>query len=102
MPEPSFVADIALTLYGFEPKSITSLEQYQFDWRGIYRVQDAQDGVWVMRLFQLPNAVESLTHRAALGLACSTSVPRAIGAGYDRSTARRYDRWMGDLNPFLC
>jgi aminoglycoside phosphotransferase (APT) family kinase protein len=66
MPVPFFVADIAQTLYGFEPKSITSLEQYQFDWRGIYRVQDAQDCVWVMRLFQLPDAVESLTHTARL------------------------------------
>jgi Ser/Thr protein kinase RdoA (MazF antagonist) len=66
MPEPSFVAEVARTLYGFEPKSITSLEQYQFDWRGIYRIQDAQDGVWVMRLFQLPDAVESLTHTARL------------------------------------
>jgi Ser/Thr protein kinase RdoA (MazF antagonist) len=66
MPEPSFVADVARTLYGFEPQSIESLDQYQFDWRGIYRGQDAQDGVWVMRFMHLPDAVDSFTHTARL------------------------------------
>lgn len=66
MPAPSFVANVARTLYGFEPQSIEALDQYQFDWRGIYRVQDAQNGVWVMRFFQLPDAADSLIHTAQL------------------------------------
>jgi Ser/Thr protein kinase RdoA (MazF antagonist) len=66
MPTASFVADIARTLYGFEPRSVESLDQYQFDWRGIYRVYDAQAGVWVIRLFQIPDAADSFTHTARL------------------------------------
>src|SRR5829696_5222072 len=66
MPAPSFVADVARTLYGFEPQSVEALDQYQFDWRGIYRVQDAQNGVWVMRFMHLPDAADSFTHTARL------------------------------------
>src|SRR5215211_2981888 len=46
MPEASFVGHSARTLYGIEPDSIESLDQYQHDWRGIYRVQNARDGTW--------------------------------------------------------
>jgi aminoglycoside phosphotransferase (APT) family kinase protein len=66
MPEPSFVTHVARTVYGLEPQSIESLEQFQFDWRGIYRVQDAQEGSWVIRLLHLPNVVDSLAHTARL------------------------------------
>src|SRR3712207_2655163 len=66
MPEPSFVTCVARTLYGFEPRSIDSLDQHQFDWRGLYRVQDAQGGTWVMRLVQTPEALDALTHTARL------------------------------------
>ena len=66
MPAPSFVANVARTLYGFEPQSIESLDQYQYDWRGIYRVQDAQGGVWVMRFMHLPDAVDSFIHTGRL------------------------------------
>jgi hypothetical protein len=71
MPEPSFVTQVARTLYGLEPQTIESLDQYQFDWRGIYRDQDAQDGAWLIRLLQLPEVVDSLTHTAR-------SLPREI------------------------
>jgi Ser/Thr protein kinase RdoA (MazF antagonist) len=50
MPEPSLAAHIARTLYGLEPRSIESLDQYQHDWRGIYLVQDAGGGRWLIRL----------------------------------------------------
>jgi len=61
MPEPSFVTHVARAVYSLEPQSIESLEQFPFDWRGIYHVQDAQDGSWVIRLLHLPNsAVTSL------------------------------------------
>jgi len=52
MPEhpTSFVANITRTLYGFEPQSIEALDQHPFDWRGIYRLRDAQGDEWLMRL----------------------------------------------------
>jgi Ser/Thr protein kinase RdoA (MazF antagonist) len=54
MPEASFVAHAARTLYGIEPLSIESLDQYQHDWRGIYRVQHAHDGnCWLLRLSRI-------------------------------------------------
>lgn len=62
MPIPSFVADVALALYGFEPQSIASLDQHSFESRGIYRVGDAQGGVWVMRLKQDLEEIDALTH----------------------------------------
>jgi hypothetical protein len=92
MPALSFVTHAARTLYGFEPQSIESLDQVQFDWRGIYRVQDAQDGVWLMRLVQFPEE---------LRLAHLPPVPCAIGACDAGSAARGHDRWMGDHNPLL-
>ncbi len=53
MLEPSFVTHVARAVYSLEPQSIESLEQFPFDWRGIYHVQDAQDGSWVIRLLHL-------------------------------------------------
>jgi aminoglycoside phosphotransferase (APT) family kinase protein len=66
MPTASFVADVARTLYGLEPVSIQVLDQYQIDGRGIYRIQDAQAGGWVMRLKQDIEEVDALTHTARL------------------------------------
>lgn len=54
MPEAPLVAHAARALYGIEPCSIESLDQYQHDWRGIYRVQDAGHGSWwLLRLSRI-------------------------------------------------
>jgi Ser/Thr protein kinase RdoA (MazF antagonist) len=66
MPEPAFVTHIARTLYDLELQSMESLDQYQNPLRGIYRVQDAQDRSWVMRLSQYPETVDAFTHAADL------------------------------------
>jgi Ser/Thr protein kinase RdoA (MazF antagonist) len=66
MLAPSFVTNAARTLYGFEPQAIESLDQYQIDWRGIYCVHDPQGCVWVMRLLQLPDQVDSIIHTTQL------------------------------------
>lgn len=66
MPEPSFVSHAARALYGFEPLAVESLDQYQFDWRGIYRVRDARHGWWVMRLSRDPEMAEALGNTARL------------------------------------
>jgi Ser/Thr protein kinase RdoA (MazF antagonist) len=95
MPTPSLVADIARTIYGFEPQSIESLDQYQFDWRGIYRVQDAHDGMWVMRLFQLPDAAESLRHTAQVleWLAQHRYPAPSVRATIDQHLVGQIDKW---------
>src|SRR5690242_7497933 len=66
MPTPSFIAAVARTLYGFEPHSIESLDQYQFESRGIYRVGDPQGGAWVMRLKRDLEEVDAFTGTARL------------------------------------
>lgn len=66
MPEPSLVADVARTLYGFEPQSIEALDQHPLDWRGIYRVQDAQGDQWLMRLVRPAEEAGWLTSAARL------------------------------------
>src|SRR5215207_10831560 len=66
MPTPSFVTDVARELYGLKPLSIESLDQHQYDVRGIYRLRDPQDGVWVLRLKQGVEEYDSLTHTARL------------------------------------
>ena len=66
MPEASFVTHIARTLYDLESQSIESLDQFQNATRGIYRVQDAQNRSWVMRLSQYPETVDAYTHAADL------------------------------------
>jgi Ser/Thr protein kinase RdoA (MazF antagonist) len=66
MPAPSLVADVARTLYGFEPQSIEALDQHSLDWRGIYRVQDAQGDKWLMRLVRPAEEADWLTSAARL------------------------------------
>src|SRR5689334_1383579 len=66
MPTPSFVTEVTQELYGLEPQSIESLDQHPCDVRGIYRLCDAQDGVWVLRLKQGVEEYDSLTHTAGL------------------------------------
>jgi Ser/Thr protein kinase RdoA (MazF antagonist) len=66
MPEPSFVAGVARTRYGFEPQSIEALDQHPLDWRGIYRVQDAQGDKWLMRLVRPAEETDWLTSAARL------------------------------------
>src|SRR5689334_8357756 len=66
MPVLSFIIHAARMLYGFEPQSIESLDRHSFESRGIYRVRDAQGGVWVMRFKQDIEEVGPLTHTARL------------------------------------
>jgi aminoglycoside phosphotransferase (APT) family kinase protein len=66
MPELEFVSRIAQTLYDLEVQVIESLDQHPSDWRGIYRVQDAQANLWVLRLMRLPDGFEALMHIAQL------------------------------------
>ncbi len=66
MPQASFVTHIARTHYGLELQSIESLDQHHNASRGIYRVQDAQNRSWVMRLSQYPEMVEAFSHAAYL------------------------------------
>jgi Ser/Thr protein kinase RdoA (MazF antagonist) len=66
MPTPTFASDVARELYGLEPTSIEPLDRYHHDLRGIYRVRDAQDGAWVLRIKQGIEEYDSLTHTARL------------------------------------
>src|SRR5215207_3721573 len=103
MPAPSFVAGVARTLYGFEPQSIESLERYQFDWRGIYRVRDAQNGVWVMRFMQLPDAVDSFIHTAQLlnWLAQHHYPAPSVRATIDQQLVGVIDGWVISLLSYV-
>jgi aminoglycoside phosphotransferase (APT) family kinase protein len=95
MPTASLVADAARTLYGFEPQSIESLDQYSFDWRGIYRVHDAQGDRWVMRLKQDLEAVDALTHTARLleWLAGHLYPAPVVRATKDQQLVGKIDDW---------
>src|SRR5262245_20253543 len=66
MADTSFVTHIARTLYGLELQSIESLDQHHNASRGIYRVQDAQNCSWVMRLSRYPEMVDSFADAAHL------------------------------------
>jgi Ser/Thr protein kinase RdoA (MazF antagonist) len=66
MPELAFVSRIAQTLYDLEAQVIESLDQHPSDWRGIYRVQDAQSNLWVLRLMRLPDGFNALMRIAQL------------------------------------
>jgi Ser/Thr protein kinase RdoA (MazF antagonist) len=95
MPAPSFVADVVRTLYGFEPHSIESLDQYSFESRGIYRIRDAQSGLWVMRLKQDLGELDALTHTARLleWLAGHLYPAPAVRATKDRQLVGKIDDW---------
>jgi len=81
MLTPSFVADVARELYGLEPLSIDSLDQHQFELRGIYRIRDAQGGVWVMRLKQDLEQIDALAHTVRV-------LDWLAGCGYAAPVAR--------------
>src|SRR5690242_2801 len=50
MPELSFVARVARTVYGLDPHAIEALDRFPSQERGIYRIEEAQAGVWVLRM----------------------------------------------------
>jgi aminoglycoside phosphotransferase (APT) family kinase protein len=66
VPELSFVTHIARTVYGLEPQSVAALAPYCSEQRGIYRVQDTQDGVWMFRLLRRVYLSASLCHAGQL------------------------------------
>ncbi len=66
MPELSFLTHVVRTLYGLEPHSIEALEPYGSDRRGIYRVDDPQQGAWMFRLSRSADIDGSLLHTGQL------------------------------------
>ena len=96
MPALSFVANIARKLYGLEAQVIESLDQYVFDWRGIYRVQDAQGDVWLMRLLQISEESGALSDIARLleWLAHQQYPAPAVRATVDQQLVGMIDGWV--------
>jgi len=61
MPTIDLVARLIADQYGARPSAISDLQNYVFDWRGIYRADHADGSAWVVRIM---NRVE-----AAIGFA---------------------------------
>jgi Ser/Thr protein kinase RdoA (MazF antagonist) len=58
MPELDLVTQVAETIYQLRPQRIEPLPPL-FDWRGIYRIHDSRDHVWLLRLLRLPHAADA-------------------------------------------
>jgi Ser/Thr protein kinase RdoA (MazF antagonist) len=52
--------------YGARPIALGNLQNYSFDWRGIYRADYADGSAWVVRLVRQPDAAADLAGTAAL------------------------------------
>jgi Ser/Thr protein kinase RdoA (MazF antagonist) len=65
VPDHTIVKAITHTLYGFEAESLAPLDQRTVEGRGIYRVQDAASGTWVMRIKGL-DELDGLSRTARL------------------------------------
>jgi thiamine kinase-like enzyme len=103
MPTLSFITHVARTVYGLEPVSIESLEQYQYDWRGIYRLRDAQNRSWLMRMMYHPESVSELTNRAMLlqWLARKRYLAPVVLATSDQQYVGMIDGWATTLLTFI-
>jgi Ser/Thr protein kinase RdoA (MazF antagonist) len=65
MPDETLAAQIAETVYGLEVRQIERLPPH-FDWRGLFRVEDATGDAWLVRLLRGPEAVDGLSATAQL------------------------------------
>src|SRR4051812_44384908 len=65
MPELDWVARIAETIYLLQPHRIEPFPPL-FNWRGIFRIHDAQDQKWLLRLLRLPHAGDAFTETGHL------------------------------------
>ncbi|MCG8347553.1 MAG: aminoglycoside phosphotransferase family protein [Chloroflexales bacterium] len=65
MPDLDVVAQIAEAVYHIQPRQIEALPPL-FDWRGIYRIRDAQDRAWLLRLLRLDRGLDAFTQNARL------------------------------------
>jgi Ser/Thr protein kinase RdoA (MazF antagonist) len=99
----SFVADAAGELYGLEPLSIESLDQYHYDLRGIYRLRDAQSGAWVMRLKHGVEEYLSLSDTARLldWLAQQQYPAPVVRRTVDRQSVATLDGWAISLLSYV-
>jgi Ser/Thr protein kinase RdoA (MazF antagonist) len=65
-PAIPFIKRLTITLYDLELRSMQSMAEVEFDWRGIYRLHDSENKTWVLRVMQLPNVFEAFTETAYL------------------------------------
>jgi Ser/Thr protein kinase RdoA (MazF antagonist) len=66
MPSHDFVVQLLHTIYDLHPTTITSLDQYQFDWRGLCRITTSDGQAWVLRVLQHQDAYRSMSDTASI------------------------------------
>lgn len=65
MPQFALATEFAETVYRLQPTHIDILPPF-FDWRGLYRIRDTHDRVWMLRLLRLPAAFDAFSQTAYL------------------------------------
>src|SRR5438477_13063692 len=66
MPTTELVARLIADQYGARPSAISDLQNYVFDWRGIYRADHADGTAWVVRIMNRAEAATDFAGTAAL------------------------------------
>jgi Ser/Thr protein kinase RdoA (MazF antagonist) len=66
MPTIDLVARLLAGQYGARPTAIADLQNYVFDWRGIYRADHADGTAWVVRLINRAEAADDFASTARL------------------------------------
>jgi len=66
MPTLELVARLIADQYGVRPSAISDLQNYVFDWRGIYRADRADGTAWVVRVINRPEAASEFAGTARL------------------------------------
>src|SRR5262245_1291876 len=66
MPTIDLVARLIADQYGVRPSAISDLQNYVFDWRGIYRADHAEGTAWVVRIMNRAEAANDFAGTARL------------------------------------
>src|SRR5262245_427526 len=66
MPTIDLVARLIADQYGVQPSAVSDLQNYVFDWRGTYRVDQADGTTWVVRLINRAEAATAFDGTARL------------------------------------
>jgi hypothetical protein len=102
MPDLDVAAQIVETVYHIQPRQIEVLPPL-FDWRGIYRIRDAQDRVWLLRLLRLDHDRDALPQTARLlqWLEQQQHPAPRIGPTHDRHIVGVWEGWSSLLLSYV-
>jgi len=102
MSQFALATEFAETVYQLQPTHIEILPPF-FDWRGLYRIRDTDDRVWILRLLRLPAALDAFSKTAYLlqSLEHQRYLAPRLHLTYDHQQVGFRDGWSSLLLSYI-